>query len=99
MCRPLILLAVVVLALILNVVDAKPNRKAAGKLKGGVNLRRSPDPTMCDPDKLMVYKITLVTHWSREHFPKQYPEWRPPAQWSKLIGSSFFFKFFFGFNF
>ena len=40
----------------------------------------------CDPDKLMVYKVTLATHWTRALFPKQYPEWRPPAQWSKVIG-------------
>ncbi|EFX74609.1 hypothetical protein DAPPUDRAFT_56940 [Daphnia pulex] len=36
----------------------------------------------------MVYKVTLATHWSRTLFPKQYPEWRPPAQWSKVIGRS-----------
>lgn len=47
------------------------------------------DPSVCDPDKLMVYKVTLATHWSRTLFPKQYPEWRPPAQWSKLIGNVF----------
>ncbi|XP_046643294.1 uncharacterized protein LOC124328524 isoform X2 [Daphnia pulicaria] len=45
-------------------------------------------PFLCDPDKLMVYKVTLATHWSRTLFPKQYPEWRPPAQWSKVIGRS-----------
>lgn len=44
------------------------------------------DPLTCDPDKLMVYKVTLATHWTRALFPKQYPEWRPPAQWSKVIG-------------
>ena len=38
------------------------------------------------PDRLTVFRVTLVTHWSRDKFPKQYPEWRPPAQWSKLIG-------------
>ncbi|KAL7646433.1 UNVERIFIED_CONTAM: hypothetical protein RMT77_003346 [Armadillidium vulgare] len=42
----------------------------------------------CDPNKLTVYRIYLQTAWSREIFPKQYPEWRPPAQWSKLIGRS-----------
>ncbi len=48
--------------------------------------KKSSDPSSCDPDKLMVYKVSLATHWSRTLFPKQYPEWRPPAQWSKLIG-------------
>ena len=46
------------------------------------------DPFVCDPDKLLVYRVTLSTHWSRTNFPKQYPEWRPPAQWSKMIGNS-----------
>ena len=40
----------------------------------------------CDPNKLTVYRINLQTAWSPKLFPKQYPEWRPPAQWSKLIG-------------
>ena len=42
--------------------------------------------TECDADKLAVYRVVFDTFWDRETFPKQYPEWRPPAQWSKLIG-------------
>lgn len=42
----------------------------------------------CNPDKLTVYRVYLNTMWGREVFPKQYPEWRPPAQWSKLLGKS-----------
>jgi len=44
----------------------------------------------CDPNKLTVYRVYLNTMWSREVFPKQYPEWRPPAQWSKMIGKKFY---------
>lgn len=40
----------------------------------------------CQPDKLTVYKVVLHTFWSRETFPKHYPDWRPPAQWSKVFG-------------
>lgn len=40
----------------------------------------------CQPDKLTVYKVVLHTFWSRDKFPKHYPDWRPPAQWSKLFG-------------
>lgn len=40
----------------------------------------------CQPDKLTVYKVVLHTFWSREKFPKHYPDWRPPAQWSKVFG-------------
>ena len=42
----------------------------------------------CSADELAVYRVYLDTHWSRELFPKQYPEWRPPAGWSKLVGES-----------
>lgn len=47
-----------------------------------------PDPRACPPDKLTTYRVVLHTFWTREMFPKHYPEWRPPAQWSKLIGES-----------
>jgi hypothetical protein len=40
----------------------------------------------CDGDHLAVYTLRLETHWSRDVFPKQFPEWRPPAQWSRLVG-------------
>ena len=36
--------------------------------------------------KLAMYKVTLKTYWSRTRFPKHYPEWRPPAQFGKLVG-------------
>ncbi|KAK6635940.1 hypothetical protein RUM44_001195 [Polyplax serrata] len=42
----------------------------------------------CQPDKLTVYKVILHTFWTRDKFPKHYPDWRPPAQWSKLVGTS-----------
>ncbi|XP_042238329.1 spondin-2-like isoform X2 [Homarus americanus] len=42
----------------------------------------------CEPNKMTVYKVMVETAWSREVFPKQYPEWRPPAQWSKVVGRS-----------
>lgn len=32
--------------------------------------------------------MVLHTYWTREKFPKHYPEWRPPAQWSKIYGVS-----------
>ena len=45
----------------------------------------------CPRDILAVYKIRLETFWSEERFPKQYPQWRPPAQWSKTVGQFFHF--------
>jgi Spondin_N len=54
----------------------------------------------CAIDKLTIYKVVVTTFWTRERFPKHYPDWRPPAQWSKTVGKSFqdiynfFFRFF-----
>ncbi|XP_013775027.1 spondin-2-like [Limulus polyphemus] len=42
----------------------------------------------CSEDRLTVYRVSLVTEWSEEKFPKQYPQWRPHAQWSKTLGRS-----------
>lgn len=44
------------------------------------------DNDVCNPDKMTVYKMVLHTYWTREKFPKHYPDWRPPAQWSKVYG-------------
>ena len=46
----------------------------------------------CPRDILAVYKIRLETFWTEESFPKQYPQWRPPAQWSKTVGGSLHFR-------
>uniref|UniRef100_A0A4D5R9P3 Spondin-2 n=1 Tax=Scolopendra viridis TaxID=118503 RepID=A0A4D5R9P3_SCOVI len=40
----------------------------------------------CKPDRLSVYKVIIQTYWSREKFPKHYPDWRPIAQFSKTLG-------------
>ncbi|XP_059485036.1 spondin-2 [Neocloeon triangulifer] len=40
----------------------------------------------CSGDKLTIYKVVVSTFWTRDTFPKHYPDWRPPAQWSKTIG-------------
>ncbi|KAH6948524.1 hypothetical protein HPB50_024961 [Hyalomma asiaticum] len=37
---------------------------------------------------LAQYRVTLATAWTASRFPKQYPQWRPPAQWSQLFGVS-----------
>ncbi|CAG7830855.1 unnamed protein product [Allacma fusca] len=42
----------------------------------------------CKDDRLIVYRVVLNTFWSRQRFPKHYPEWRPPASFSRLIGRS-----------
>ncbi|XP_063223085.1 uncharacterized protein LOC134531320 [Bacillus rossius redtenbacheri] len=42
----------------------------------------------CPPAGLVVYKVVLHTFWTRDRFPKHYPDWRPAAQWSRLVGRS-----------
>lgn len=42
----------------------------------------------CNSDRLAIYKVVLHTYWTRDRFPKHYPDWRPPAQWSNTIGGS-----------
>lgn len=41
----------------------------------------------CDPATMVVYRMSLVTNWTEELFPKSYPKWRPPAQWSQVFGT------------
>lgn len=43
-------------------------------------------PPACPSEQLAQYRVELSTFWSREAFPKHYPQWRPHAQWTKLLG-------------
>ncbi|XP_049828600.1 spondin-2-like isoform X1 [Schistocerca gregaria] len=45
-----------------------------------------PGHERCLPGRLAVYRLVLHTHWTRARFPRHYPEWRPPAQFSPLVG-------------
>ncbi|CAG9772880.1 unnamed protein product [Ceutorhynchus assimilis] len=61
----------------------------AGLTWGSTSMRQDPTgDASCQPDKLTVYKVVLHTFWSRETFPKHYPDWRPPASWSKVFGEN-----------
>ncbi|XP_039437929.1 spondin-2 [Culex pipiens pallens] len=42
----------------------------------------------CNSEALVFYRIRLQTSWSRQLFPKHYPEFRPPPQWSMTYGQS-----------
>lgn len=43
------------------------------------------EPT-CTAQPLARYSVTFTGKWSQASFPKQYPLFRPPAQWSSLLG-------------
>lgn len=51
---------------------------AAGQPLGG--------ESVCTAQPLAKYGITFTGKWSQAAFPKQYPLFRPPAQWSALLG-------------
>nr|XP_020478157.1 spondin-2-like isoform X3 [Monopterus albus] len=44
--------------------------------------------TECTAKGPASYILVFTGHWSPQAFPKQYPLFRPPAQWSKLIAVS-----------
>lgn len=44
------------------------------------------DVPLCTASETAQYSLTFSGKWSQAAFPKQYPIYRPPAQWSNLIG-------------
>lgn len=40
----------------------------------------------CRARELAKYRLTFTGKWTQAAFPKQYPLFRPPAQWSSLLG-------------
>ncbi|XP_030385392.1 uncharacterized protein LOC115632398 [Scaptodrosophila lebanonensis] len=68
-------------------VDSTPPLLAAAAPTPIAPLATQPPPlTGCTLDRLAVYKVVLHTYWTRELFPKHFPDWRPTAQWTKTIG-------------
>lgn len=55
----------------------------------GQGIHSMPVPTdipMCTASETAQYSLTFTGKWTQAAFPKQYPRYRPPAQWSHLIG-------------
>lgn len=46
------------------------------------------DVPMCTASETAHYSLTFTGKWTQAAFPKQYPVYRPPAQWSNLIGKN-----------
>ncbi|KAG8508618.1 Spondin-2, partial [Galemys pyrenaicus] len=53
---------------------------AAGQPRGG--------ESVCTARTVARYRLTFTGKWSQAAFPKQYPLFRPPAQWSSLLGAA-----------
>ncbi|XP_030554672.1 uncharacterized protein LOC115758257 [Drosophila novamexicana] len=59
---------------------------AAAAVAAAASATQPAPQTGCTLDRLAVYKVVLHTYWTRELFPKHYPDWRPTAQWTKTLG-------------
>ncbi|NP_001124643.1 spondin-2 precursor [Pongo abelii] len=44
--------------------------------------------SVCSARAPAKYSVTFTGKWSQTAFPKQYPLFRPPAQWSSLLGAA-----------
>lgn len=64
--------------------NATEGQRAAVQGQGN-GKRAMPSDESCG-SRLAVYKVVLRTYWTRDLFPKHYPDWRPPAQWTNTIG-------------
>lgn len=65
---------------------------ASSMTSGGVDATQPAPISDCTLDRLAVYKVVLHTYWTRDLFPKHYPDWRPTAQWTKTLGEFFVSK-------
>ncbi|KAK3598671.1 hypothetical protein CHS0354_006343 [Potamilus streckersoni] len=59
-----------------------------GKKKGIKEPRSLGVSGKCKPNIMAEYDLTFYGEWTYLKFPKMYPRYRPPAQWSKLVGRS-----------
>lgn len=78
----------VLILLLHGMTGARVGAAAAAMSFESYQSSRSEPHVPCKADKLTVYKVVMSTFWTRESFPKQYPEFRPHAQWSKVVGRS-----------
>ncbi|XP_029448586.1 spondin-2 [Rhinatrema bivittatum] len=46
------------------------------------------EDSICTAEEIAKYSLVFTGKWSETAFPKQYPLYRPPAQWSSLLGVS-----------
>ena len=72
--------------LVLVVTHARPNKNNQLKQLAADSVHDKDHSKVCEPDHLTVYRVILNTFWNEKNFPKHFPQWRPPAQWSKIVG-------------
>ncbi|XP_047208888.1 spondin-2b [Girardinichthys multiradiatus] len=55
-------------------------------IRGVYSMPVPTDVPMCTASETAQYSLMFTGKWTQAAFPKQYPVYRPPAQWSNLIG-------------
>ncbi|KAL5021556.1 hypothetical protein ScPMuIL_000711 [Solemya velum] len=76
------LICCVLIVLLFEICDSAQNKQK----KRNKGQRRGKG--RCNDKFLAEYNLTFYGDWSPRIFTKDYPKYRPPAQWSKLIGRS-----------
>lgn len=69
---------------IINDVNTKQNINTNNENYN--NMKKNKNNYECMSNRLAFYKVILHTYWTRDLFPKHYPDWRPSAQWTKTLG-------------
>jgi hypothetical protein len=77
----------IVLIVIFLAVDGKRKSKGS-KSRGGQKYSGK-----CKPKIMAEYELAFHGSWSEDLYPRMFPKYRPPAQWSKLIGKYYFMFF------
>ncbi|KAL4231890.1 Spondin-2 [Mactra antiquata] len=72
----------------LVLVQGRPSGKDSKASKGSKSRGGKKYSGKCK-DKIMAeYELAFYGEWSADVYPRMFPRYRPPAQWSKLIGRS-----------
>lgn len=74
-----------VMSIWLNCLLANLVLTSSNMLSGVHSLPVSVDP-VCTATSTAKYSLTFTGKWSQSSFPKHYPLYRPPAQWSPVFG-------------
>ncbi|TRY98493.1 hypothetical protein DNTS_014631 [Danionella cerebrum] len=67
-------------------VSANPWLSVTLAVFGGVPSLPLDTDRMCSSASAVKYKLSFTGQWTQTAFPKHYPLYRPPAQWSPIIG-------------
>lgn len=71
-----------IIFVVVILISVEGKRKSKGsKSRGGQKYSGK-----CKPKIMAEYELAFHGGWSEHVYPRMFPKYRPPAQWSKLIG-------------